>query len=83
MVGILQDAIGTFTMNKNERQSLMTLLDRLCYISGEQDADEACLRCARRRLAEVLGLDLTDYRLMHEEVPAVRPIFYKHYKKVE
>jgi len=70
-------------MNKNERQSLMELLERLKHIEGARDGDEACLRCARRHLAEVLGLDLTHYRLMYEEIPVTRKMFYKHYKKVE
>lgn len=70
-------------MNKNERQSLTLLLSCLGHIEGATDGDDASLRCARRHLAEVLGLDLAPYRLMYEEIPVTRLMFYKHYKKVE
>lgn len=56
-------------------------INRILKISsnmrGLYDSDDACLRCARRMLAEVIDYEpLSHYRLMGER-DEVKPIYYK------
>jgi hypothetical protein len=50
-------------MTDDQAKVLLDALETLGNVSGESDMDAGCLRCARRMLAEVLGLPLDRYRL--------------------
>lgn len=58
---------------------LNTVLPMLDKLGGINDSDDACLRCAKRMIAEVAGYEfLNHYRLMREE--DVKPLYYKNYE---
>ena len=65
--------------DKEVKFLLETLLPTINKIPAVDDSDSACLRCAKRMVAEVAGYhDLKHYRLMYED--EVKPIYFKDYK---
>lgn len=66
---------GEQSLTKSEESLLNHILKISTGMTGVTDADDACLRCARRMLAEVLGLPLANYRLMAEQ--EVKPLYYR------
>lgn len=48
------------------REVLLRAIDTIAAIEGCTDGDAACIRCAQRMIAEVLGLPLGPFRLMTE-----------------
>lgn len=79
--------IGENDLSSNEEKSLtkseQNLLRQVLGVSkgmyGVTDGDDACIRCARRMIAEVAGEPIEYYRLMMEK--EVKPLYYKEYKK--
>lgn len=67
---------GEQLLTKSEQLILNSVLEISYGISGVQDSDDACMRCARRMVAEVLGLSLENYRLIGES--NVTPKYYKN-----
>lgn len=67
-------------LTRQEKQWLIdTVLVVLNGIGGLNDGDEACLRVATRRIAEVAGYpDLSHYRLLGEHT--VKPIYFRAYQ---
>ena len=67
---------GEQLLTKSE-QSLLNQVLKISYgISGTKDSDDACMRCSRRMVAEVLGLPLEKYRLLREN--DITPKYYKN-----
>jgi hypothetical protein len=65
----------TVDVKKFLKKELLTVLSNL---SGLNDSDDACLRCASRMLAEVIGEpELNRYRLMMEK--ELKPLYFKEY----
>ncbi len=76
-----------FTIN-NESLSLKEkkIIYKLVYLNiqnmcGISDSDDACLRCCKREIAEVLGLPLKNNFLLFEK--EVSPKYFKNYKLCE
>lgn len=69
-------------LSTKEKQWLIdTVLMVLDGIGGVGDGDQACMRVARRRIAEVAGHpELTWFRLMMEE--DVNPLYFQEYQAV-
>ena len=63
-------------MSDNRRDVIASALLTLGLVEGANDVDAACLRVARRKLAEVLGRPLGEYRLLGEEGP-VEPLYVR------
>jgi hypothetical protein len=49
-----------------KREVLLKAIETIGTIEGYNDGDTACIRCAQRMIAEVLGLPLGPFRLMME-----------------
>ena len=49
-----------------KREVLLKAIETIGTIEGSNDGDTACIRCAQRMIAEVLGLPLGPFRLMME-----------------
>jgi hypothetical protein len=71
---------GEQSLTKDEQYLLEQVLRFSSGMSGLTDSDDACLRCARRMLAEVLGKPLNGYGLMGER--ELKPIYYKDYQNL-
>lgn len=56
------------------------LLPMMYFLSGLSDSDDAVLRCARRRVAEAAGSNLSSYRLLYEN--EVKPLYLKSYQPI-
>lgn len=56
------------------RNVLLRVIETLNYIEGASDPDDACLRCAKRMIAEALDLPLDGFRLLTEPQP-LRPLY--------
>jgi hypothetical protein len=67
-------------LNNREKQFLINVvLIVLDGVGGLGDGDEACIRVAKRRIAEVAGYpDLGRYRLMMEN--EVKPLYFQEYQ---
>ncbi len=49
------------------RDVLLKAIETIGAIEGCTDGDNACIRCAQRMIAEVLGLPLGPFRLLAED----------------
>lgn len=71
-------SVGTPLTVKEKTIIERKVLDVLQGVSGISDGDDACIRCAKRMIAEVLGITpLSRYRLMLEN--DVKPLYFKEY----
>lgn len=68
-------------MNDKQREVLLSAISTIHGVEGVSDSDDACLRCAARMIAEVLGLPFGEYRLLKEPNPP-GPLYYSDYKQV-
>lgn len=64
-------------LTKKEKEILINdVLSLLSNVSGINDGDDACLRCAKRMIAEVANYEpLSDFRLLFEK--EIKPKYFK------
>lgn len=68
-------------MNEMQRKVLKSVIETINDIECVADVDEAYVRVAQRKIAEVLGLPLDRYPLLKEPLPR-KPLYYTEYSPV-
>ena len=63
-------------MNGEQREVLLKVLQTIDYID-DSDSGQSSYRCAKRMIAEVLGLPLEEYMLLMDKKETLKPLYCK------